>query len=421
MTTTYTATQTATGWTLNDGTHLADTTASPRHIIATVHAHTITTGATFPVHLNIHPAGKHPIALKLNHNMTTSLITDETNTHTPKNHAATTTETHDKEQPQKPEPKHPKKHRHLYLAAATLAGIALAATITALALNHDTSTNNAATPSNTPPVENTLYTIPAGEQILTLNGTTLYTVEGTTLKTTDITTGDSHSSETTIDPTKTRTLTTGNVTAIDGGEGTVFLTDGTKEPRTINGTLNARGTAPVIINGTHYITATAEGTTPENTSILAATDTNVLIVKAPATIEYTNDGRSVVVQGPTETAHLTAWIAGNDTRAISTWQDNEQHWLVLTDTTDGGTNLLTHEIPAPDYVKFTKGNITLGDNQALINDHIQPICPTGKWIGTERWCSTPEGTWTYQNTTLTTEPQTTTNTHIITNNEVKER
>ncbi|WP_185174905.1 hypothetical protein [Rothia nasimurium] len=417
---TYTATQTTTGWTLNDGTHLADTAASPRHIIATVHAHAVTSGETFPVRLNIHPNGKQPIALKLNHNMTTSLITDETTT--PVKDADTTSATHTEDkQPQNTDPKEPKKCLPLYLAAATLAGIALAATITAFTLNHETNTNNAAAPNSTPAEETILYTIPADEQIITLTGTTLYTAEETTLKTTDITTGNSHSTQTTIDPAKTRTLTTANITAIDGGEGTVLLIDNTQEPRTLTGTLNARGTAPIIINGTHYTTATTEGTTPENASILAATDTNVLIVKAPATIEYTNDGRSIAIQGPTDTAHITAWIAGNDTRAISTWQDGEQHWLVLTDTTGDGTNLLTHQIPTSDYVKFTKGNITLGDNQALINDQLQPICPAGKWIGTERWCSTPEGTWTYQNTTLTTEPQATTNTHIITNNEVKER
>lgn len=420
MTTTYTATQTTTGWTLNDGTHLADTTASPRHIIATVHAHTVTAGATFPVRLNIHPAGKQPIALKLNHNMTTSLITDET-TQAPTKDTDTTTEIHTEGQPQNTEPKEPKKRLPLYLAAATLAGIALAATLTAFALNHETNTSNAAAPNSTPAEETVLYTVPADEQILALTGTTLYTAEGRTLKATDITTGNSHNTQTTIDPAKTRTLTTGNITAIDGGEGTVLLIDSTQEPSTLTGTLNARGTAPIIIDGTHYTTATTEGTTPENASILAATDTNVLIVKAPATIEYTNDGRRIAIQGPTDTAHITAWIAGNDTRAISTWQDGEQHWLVLTDTTGNGTNLLTHQIPTSDYVKFTKGNITLGDNQALIDDQLQPICPTGKWIGTERWCSTPEGTWTYQNTTLTTEPQATTNTHIITNNEVKER
>lgn len=415
-----TATQNSSSWSLEDGTYLAPSSAAAREVLAQVHSHALANRIPFPLQVRIQPTGKQPIMLQVNYNMTTSLI-PATSSEVPTDSAPAS----QGEDPADESSTGTKKRRGLLVAAATLAGITIAALAVSMSLNSTSSQETAPPSPATPSLQSTeeapIHTITDHEQILALAGDTLYTTDGAQLIATDLATGTIKKHPATFDPAKTRTITSGDTTAIDGGEGTVYLATGTQEPRTIPGTLNARGTAPIVLEGNHYTTATGEGTIPDNASILGATDTNVLIVKAPAILEYTGDGRSITISGPTETAHLTSWIAGTDTRAVTTWQDGDHHWLILTDTTGDGTTILTQEIPNLEAIKFSKGNITLGETQALINDHIQEICPTGKWIGTERWCPTDTGQWTYETTTLPTEPQASTTTYIITNNQVKER
>lgn len=388
------ATQTATGWTTSTGQTIAPNSAAPNQVIAQLHATATQANLTFPLPITIEPTNAQPIHLLLHQNMTTELA--------PTSEPTTT-------------PKKPATKKVLY-TTATLTLLTLLAATTYL--THQNTTKEATT--ETTPV---IHTIDQNQTILTLNNNNiLYATNGTTLTATDLTTGTTTTYQETTNPTKTRTLTTGTTTAIDSGEGTVLLLEGTKEPQHITGTLNARGTAPVILTETTYTTTNQPATPiPPGTSILAATEQNTLLVKAPATLHYSNDGRTIDLQGPSPGARVAAWIAGNESRALSVWQEEEKYWLILSDTTQGGATLLTHPVTDAKQVKVSKGNITIGDSQALIDDQIKDICPNGKWLNQERWCPTPEGKWTNQQQTVDQEPQAITEKYIIINNEVKER
>lgn len=393
----YTAAQNPTSWNLEDGTYLTPATATPHQVISSIHAHAIGTGAKFPVLLKIQPAEKEAIMITLNRDMTTQPAEIPTSS----------------------------KSLKLYITAATITGLALVGTVLLLSFGKEptagVSASAVTTAIPTSTEEAALYTVPANEEILTLAGDTLYTTDSTGLKAIKLPAGTAKNHSINLNATKARTITAGTVTAIDGGEGQVILADEAEdEVRIVEGFLNARGTAPVILNGSRYITATDEGQIPENASVLGATEKNVLIVKAPSVLEYSGDGRSITIEPPAENARITSWVSGSDTRAVATWQEGENHWLTLTNTEDG-KNLLIHPIPDAEHVKFSKGNILIGEGQALIGDSIQEICPTGKWVGKERWCKGSEGTWTYQEAILDTEPQATTDKYLITNNTIKER
>lgn len=431
-----TITQQERGWLLSDGTRLAHQDASPVEVIRQVHGYAISKKFSFPLELNVttKEGTTIPLLVQVNGSTTQNPKTQETGeTHAEEENNSPL----DKKAPHDVEPQQGtgshrsdenKVHRAKILAPMGMGLVALlllgGCTAYFLAQPKDDEGENAATAPATQSTEQPIiYEIPEDEKDVSLAGTYLVGSQDDQLKVTDVLTGKSVLKEgVTISPDNLRAQSYRGKTIIDGGKGKVLLLHNGKQ-ESFDGAMNTRGTVPVIVSKDfkkYTLIGQSEKEIPEKSSLLGATDKNLLFVKSPAKIEYSKDGRTVEVEPPTKNAKLAAWIAGTETRAVTVWKKDSTTWLVVTDTQNKGKTVLKEEIPNLQAVSYAHGHVIVSDKQFLEDDRLQNLCEPGKWIEGNRWCE-ENGQWSYKDQSLTTEPELLTDQYLVTENKVKER
>lgn len=430
-----TVTQQESGWVLDTGKRLASQSAAPVEVIRQVHAYAVAKKYAFPVELNITTQENKVIPLLLQANGSTTKNPQAFIPPTPpvvetapneQNASSVVAEEPPSDSAHVDSPA-PNKHKKTLIPLAIGAGaLLLLAGCTAYVLTQPKTTEppqTAQTTTSEPTTEPALYEIPSEENIVSLSGTYLVGSQDTELKVTDVLTGKSVLQESvTIDPDKLRAQSYQGNTLIDGGKGKVLLLRNGKQTA-LDGVLNTRGTVPVIVSQDfkkYTVIGEDPQEVPKKSSLLGATEKNLLFVKAPAKIEYSKDGRTVSIAPPAEGAKLTAWIAGTENRAVTVWSKDSTTWLIVSDTKAQGKTVLTEEIPNPDAVSYSQGHVIVSEERYLENDQLHNLCKPGKWIEGNRWCE-DNGQWTYKDQTLTKEPELITNQYLVTDHKVEER
>lgn len=453
---------TPTGWVLDNAskTYLAPTEAASKQVMRKVYGYAFENKYDFPVAVDIKPTASKTLPLLLNLDQSTQpRISTPTAPSTAPEQTQTDTKNDNAEELHElaPEPAHttpkpatiraqptdentsltdllkpsPEKEHNttnnkktIALSIAGLFALATLATGTTLAIKathpeHPQPQETTTSPTQTQ--DPNIYTLPANTTALAFAGNTLISTAENKLTLINVTTGENTLKEPfEIDAANTRVLSNDSQAVIDGNKGKTLLIDGENQ-KTVDGVLLTRGTAPIAVSKdfkSYTLPGKQTQKAPENSVVLGATDKNVLFIKAPATIEYSTDHRSVAIKAPAEGAKITGWIAATESRAVTTWSKDEKNWLVVTDTHDNGKTTLSQEIPNAQAVSYQSQNVII-DKKYLKDDKLQEICEPGKWLNSQRWCST-DNHWTNGNQTLDQEPQLLTDTYILTDNTVKE-
>lgn len=444
-----TATQQERGWYLADGTYLTAYESAPVEVIRKIHEYAVINSYTFPVSLEIQNQNSKPFYLSLSHTGAveaaqapeepsetkapveeTTAAVEQTEPAAEENKAAvvesSSTSASAVRAPElvSNEKDRQKSGRKIAVAGGSLAALLLlvGGGLAVATLDKDES---AAAPEAEAIVEEEkpLFEIPAAQSPVAMVGERIVTTEDGKLIVTDINSGENKLEEPfEVDEDQLRSQSTQSVTVIDGGKGKVLTLTGDKEER-LNGVLNTRGTSPIVVSQDfkkYTQPGSPEKDVPKNSAVLGATEKNVLFVKAPATVEYSEDGRTAAVEAPEKDAQLTAWVSGSEERVVSIWAKDKKTWLVVTSTTDTAKNVLTEEIPDAKAVTYSEGNVIVSDKKYLDHDVLTEICDPGTWVNRQRWCQ-ENSQWKNGQETLDSKPEIITEKYIVSENKVEEK
>lgn len=429
-----TATQRERGWYLADGTYLTAYESAPVEVIRKIHEYAVINSYSFPVCLEIQNHNSTSFYLSLSHTgavevaqapenpseFEESVEVLEAEEGTIEIHQIFPTLASERvytgSEPEK------NGRKKALIGLSLIAVLLLGGGIALTALNKEESSAAPKTQATTEE-EKPLFEIPSIQSPVSMVGNRIVTIEGGRLLVTNIKNGENELEEPfEVDEDKLRSQSTETVTAIDGGKGKVLMLTGDKEEN-ISGVLNTRGTSPVVVSE-DFKKYTQPGETekdvPKNSAVLGATEKNILFVKAPATIEYSKDGRSAQVKAPEKDAKLTAWVAGDEERVVSIWAKDKKTWLVVTKTKDTVKNVLTEEIPSAKSVAYIEGNVIVSDKKYLSHDALTEICDPGTWVNRQRWCE-QGGQWKNGQETLESKPEIITEKYIVSENKVEEK
>ena len=247
-----------------------------------------------------------------------------------------------------------------------------------------------------------------GDRVITLEDKTIRVLEAATGQQI----GQSH---TTDAPDKVRTFNGDSASAVDDGAGTVLLIDGNKITEK-QGTLNARGTSPVVVKDLTWTTADGQtGQTEKDQAVLDATTQGVVQAAAPNKI--TVDGKTTALKAPEDGAKISQWVRATETNAVMVWSKDGSDWLTIHDASTGEVQS-KHKIQNS-QVTLRNGIVWAGENQYLEGTELKDLCQGGEQITGVIMCPTSSG-WESADHKIraSAKPEAVSTTHLIINGRV---
>lgn len=306
----------------------------------------------------------------------------------------------------------------LRVAIPALALLVVVGAGAALGLSGGGKDTPEATPSTAAPSETPQqgWTLPDGQDAVAVLGNRVVTAENTTIRLYDAATGDQVGESYQVkDPDQIRYLQGTTTGAVDTGDGRVILLKD-KDPEVFQGTLNARGTEPVIVKDRDYIDADgARHSLSKTQAVLAGITDHVVLAENPNKI--TVGDTSAELKAPQARAKITQWVGAGDHRAVVVWSKDKSHWITSHDLATGAVKL--REEIGGSKVSVRAGVIQIGSDRYLQGDQIKQICSGGAQIDSTIICPRPQG-WIAPGTseTFPDRPEAISKTHVVINGTV---
>ena len=272
-------------------------------------------------------------------------------------------------------------------AAALLIVLAVGAALTFPGGDDETQPEEpavAATPTATPGQ----WTLPGGQDALAVLENRIITAEGSTVRVLEAETGKQVGESYDVpDVEQIRFIEGRTASAFDTGAGQVIVLR-EDSAKVFDGVLNARGTEPVIVQGSDYFTA--DGTKhPLKTTqaVLAATDEDVVLIESPG--KAVLGERSVDLKAPEPETAITQLISATDSRVVVIWSRGETR-LLTTHDVGSGDAVLKEDIGTAE-VAVRSGIVWIGTDRYLEGDRIEQVCQGSKQVNATIICPAGDG------------------------------
>lgn len=230
------------------------------------------------------------------------------------------------------------------------------------------------------------WKIPDGQRPLTAFQDHVVTLDGSTLRILNAETGDQLGEPQQVkDPEKVRYLGGSTAGAVDTGTGQVILVHG-NQAKAYSGSLNARGTEPVVVSSKTYRTSDGtEHAIGKGQAVLAGTSGDAVLAQGPDKIAIGK--RTTTLKAPVSGAKITQWVGANKERSVVEWSQGSKRWLVSHDNTSGAVKM--QKETTGKKVSVRSGVIWVGTDQYLQENQLQKLCNGGEQVDSSIIC--PEG------------------------------
>ena len=232
------------------------------------------------------------------------------------------------------------------------------------------------------------WLLPQGQEALAVLGNRIITAQGNTVRVLDADTGEPVGESYDVpDPEQIRFIEGQAASAFDPGAGQVIVLR-ENSAKAVEGVLNARGTEPVIVQGTDYVDA--DGTKRPlmaTQAVLAATDEDVVLIESPG--KAIIGDRSVDLKAPEPETAITQLVSATDSRVVVLWSRGETR-LLTTHDVGSGEAVLKEDIAAAE-VTVRSGIVWIGADRYLQGDRIEQVCQGFKQVNATIICPAADG------------------------------
>ena len=232
------------------------------------------------------------------------------------------------------------------------------------------------------------WKLPAEQKALAVLGNRIVTAQESTVRLLDAETGEQAGESYEVpNPEQIRFIEGQTASAFDGGAGQVIvLHEGSVS--VVDGVLNARGSEPVVVQGSDYFTA--DGTShalKASQAVLAATEADVVLIESPG--KAVIGDRAVDLKAPAPDAAITQLISATDSRVIVVWASGDRR-LLTTHEVGSGEAVLKEDIGAEEVI-VRSGIVWIGSDRYLEGDRIEQVCQGSHQVNATILCPASEG------------------------------
>lgn len=232
------------------------------------------------------------------------------------------------------------------------------------------------------------WKLPAGQKALAVLGNRIVTAQESTVRLLDAETGEQAGESYEVpNPEQIRFIEGQTASAFDAGAGQVIvLHEGSVSA--VDGVLNARGSEPVVVQGSDYFTA--DGTKyaiKASQAVLAATEADVVLIESPG--KAVIGDHAVELKAPAPEAVITQLISATDSRVIVVWASGDRR-LIATHEVGSGEAVLKEDIGAAEVI-VRSGIVWIGSDRYLEGDRIEQVCQGSQQVNATILCPASEG------------------------------
>lgn len=252
----------------------------------------------------------------------------------------------------------------------------------------DNEADPAAATTPTPTPTSSGWKLPGGQDALVVMGDRIITAEGTTIRVLDAETGEQVGESYDVpNPEQIRFIEGQTASAFDTGAGQVIILR-EDSLKAVDGVLNARGTEPVIVQGSEYFTADgAKRPFTATQAVLAAVDEDVVLIESPG--KALIGERSLDLKAPEPEAAITQLVSATDSRVVVVWSRGDVR-LLTTHDVGSGEAVLKEDIGAAEVI-VRSGIVWVGADRYLEGDLIEQVCQGFEQVNATILCPAAEG------------------------------